>query len=97
MPCPVTPVPPRLTVATAPSRLPAMLSEPVSPVAEVGLKVTVTVTDWPGWIVLPLAGSPLALNGPVAPVTLVTVSAAVPPLVITVCRTPLDPVGTVPN
>ena len=97
VPRPVTPVPPRLTAATVPPRLPARLSEPVCPPAAAGLKLTVTVSDSPGLIVVPAAGSPLALNGPAGAMLRVTVSAAVPPLVITTWRLPPDPVGTVPN
>src|SRR5215831_11756411 len=53
----------------------------------------------PGWMtVLPLPpGSPLAVNGELGGVAFVTVSSRVPPLVITVFRLLLPPVGTLPN
>src|SRR5215471_4572184 len=51
----------------------------------------------PGWTTVLGAGSPLAVNGPPGGVTFVTVSSAVPPLVITACRLPLNPTGVVSN
>src|SRR5258708_21928742 len=76
VPCPVAPVPPRLTAATVPPWLPVTFSKPESPVAAVGLKVTVTATDAPGAIDVPLAGRPRALHGPAGAGPLAAGSAA---------------------
>src|SRR5262249_23014296 len=71
----------RVTVAGVPL-LPATVNEPVAGPAADGAKVTCTLIDSPGLIVLPTAGRPVALNGAAGGVTEVTVWVVVPRLAI---------------
>src|SRR5690242_287675 len=87
------PTPDKVIVAGVPL-LPVTVSEPVAGPAEDGAKVTCTLIVWPGMIVLPTTGRPVAVNGAVGGVTEVTVCVVVPKLEIVTTSGRWIPTGT---